>query len=147
MVYVCKNCGCVTDDPNVDTDYEYFGGRCYTESWLGECHCGGELEEAKECPECGEYHAREYDVCDECLEEKMTFDNIRKYSDDRFSDSEVKVPCYIAEILGDEIIVDVLYNELKRHFDGYEEETKKFITEDVEDFLEWMKKKEEKRIA
>lgn len=147
MCYKCVDCGHATDELDfVKQDHPY--GDTYASEEFGICPlCGGEVEEAKECSECGEYHTGEQDLCDACLKEKMTFENIRMYSNDRFSDSEVKVPCYIAEILGDEIIVDVLHSELKRHFDGYEEEIQKFITEDTEDFLEWLKKKEEKRIA
>lgn len=140
MVYVCERCGDVTDDPNVDTDYEYYGGRCYTESWLGECHCGGELAEAKECPECGKYHAGEYDVCDECLDKHKTLDSAKKFSD-TYDDADVRVPDYLNEILGKDVIRDLAYEELHNNPQRYENKIKAYFDANKEDFAEWLKER------
>ena len=148
MIYICKECGAVTEEPNSYTNRIFLDGVFYEEEFLGECSCGGEYAEAQYCPECNSYYTGEYDVCDECLAEKMTFDHVRLYSDDRkFEDEDVKIPRYIANILGDEVIVDVLFCELKKHFDGYTDGVKKFLAEDMDDFLSWLKEKRGNEVA
>jgi hypothetical protein len=142
--YKCADCGyvCEREELNVIENRHPYGDT-YAEERYVECPiCGsGDIEAASECHVCGEYHSGEGDVCDDCLNERITFKDVRKYSEDRrFSDIEVKLPNYLAHILDTDIIVEVLEEHLKANFKHYIGEVKEYLDEDMHDFAEWVKR-------
>ena len=141
MYYKCVDCGYVTAELNfIGQDHPY--GETYATEEFGVCPvCGGDVEEASECHVCGEYHTGEYDLCPECIAERMTFKDIKKYADDKkFPDLEVKVPNIVYHLLSEEVMEDVLLEHLKDNFDYCIEKAIGYLTEDMEDFCEWVKK-------
>lgn len=148
MTYVCDCCGYKTDEPEVVEQRHPYGDTYASEYFLDYCRCGGEMKEGKSCPICGEYHAGEYEVCDECLEESAkNVSNLKKYSTERnLADIPVKIPNYLFSVLGEEVILDLAFIELRDHFKDYEDKVKAYIDEDRFDFAEWLKERE-KEIA
>ena len=146
MYYKCNDCGYVCEYDELETIVDRHPyGDTYAEERYVECPmCGsGDIDEATECSVCGEYHTGGDDVCDDCLQERMTFKDVRKYSEDRkFADLEIKVPNYLAYILDTDIIVEVLEEHLKDNFKHYlkDGKVKEYLDEDMHDFQEWVKK-------
>lgn len=101
--YVCAECGEIFDEDEAKTIYERDTG----EGGYGNViwsydlcpFCGSEdLEEARECPICGEYHGGESDVCDTCLEDIETAwkELLTKFPDGADAG---EIARYIAEVL------------------------------------------------
>lgn len=74
MNYVCMECGEVFDETDAEFDIEYDsgegsrGGIVYS-TMVCPCCRSEDIEEAKECPICGEHHGGDDDICDNCAEE------------------------------------------------------------------------------
>lgn len=82
MLWKCRDCGAVTDDPDVRTEY---GGCGYTEEFYVCGICGGKCDEAKECEICHDYDFEDSltcGICNECFKELITVDNVLYFAEE-----------------------------------------------------------------
>ena len=71
-MFICNDCGHVFEEPKEHREYHPYGDTYAYETFACCPNCGGSIDEAEECPECGEYFSSE-DMCDtvckSCFEE------------------------------------------------------------------------------
>lgn len=106
-MYICKGCGSVIEELRMGQ------GGDVGEYAIEECSCGGEYEEAIECPCCGEIIAESEmheEICDDCLKEFASIENVVKFATDN----------RLMEYLKDAIF--------------------EFVTDDRTTFIKWLKK-------
>lgn len=104
-MFVCNNCGDTADElPEYTKDYG-FGCLCDTE-----CYCGGNFVDAKKCEICGKWIPQENysSVCDECLEESITFETAINVGEQDYK--RIVINGYLAS----EFTVDEIESILKR---------------------------------
>lgn len=137
------------------------------ESYLACPICGGAYEETNQCSCCGGHFFEDelYNgMCEECIGENMTLENMVKYLDD----SSLEEDFYLEEFYHSSIhfasdeLIDLARNgfmqkvaieKLNHYGDGpFESEhvsmMRKFIVDDhfgLYDYAEWLNKKEEKK--
>ena len=83
-MYICSDCGKVFEDEevlNVEKNDRISGNvflcrpiRCGSYCELEDCTCGGELEKAMPCENCGSWVEDGNCLCKDCLEEYKTLD-------------------------------------------------------------------------
>lgn len=85
LTYKCRDCGNVFTEEDVITITENvpFGDTDIVCDYLGADLCpqcrSERIDEAAECPICGEWHTGCDDICDSCIEKKETaLDEIKK---------------------------------------------------------------------
>lgn len=74
-MYICVECGRITEDYSSWTEP-------HGEGMCGCSRCGGEVEEARECVICGEYHLEEdltNGICESCCEKQFDYGIALKY--------------------------------------------------------------------
>lgn len=141
LLYQCESCGGVTDHPQWTEQRYPYGDSYVSEYFLAYCPCGGEMMEAQKCFYCGEvYIGTQEGICENCLKEQITPDNLRRYSVDwKGSDVQIPIPDYLYYIFGEDGIEDILIAELEKHFPRYEDEVAAYLAEEgTADYIEWL---------
>lgn len=149
-MYICDDCGAALDEDELRTERSYISdymGGCYEN--ITTCPCGGNIEEAERCDECGEYYKPEdlYDgVCIDCLREEMTVDNAIKCGADGGAREEVSVNGFLARLFTSEKIDEILIREVERLISESDSnaihiinQAEEWCGEDLSYFADWLK--------
>ena len=146
-MYICNECGetCEDEDLKFTKNYSEFQGQPVCEEQTDyACDCGGQYEEAKKCPLCGDYITSDKIVCDECAEDNATVENALEYGEDY--KTELKLNSFLVSMFTPTIIERILTEVLQNSPDK-NEQARKFCFEDegaYKDFLITKKLKEKK---
>jgi len=155
MKYICKSCGAVVDEDELNTvrcKVSDYAGGCYQN--FTECTCGGDYEEAKQCVECGEYFAEDEmsgEYCAECLKEHATVENAIASGNE--ATEKVSVNGFVAFVFSEEEINEILVGALEKKINSGTagansiiDRARDFCFDDATWFAEWLeeKRREEK---
>jgi predicted RNA-binding Zn-ribbon protein involved in translation (DUF1610 family) len=112
VMFICRECGEVFDDPRTDYSLHDFGEGSAREEYNVCPACGGvDIEEADRCAECGVWTPKSElhgGLCDDCLAGKVTVENVFDYADEDTSYDGV-----IYSLLSDEEITEILLDAAK----------------------------------
>lgn len=87
-MYKCNMCGSEVEENDLPTYTEDFGfetgigWKSAEQSFIGNCSCGGEFEEATQCEVCYEWFCDEElenGVCNHCIENSVSIGNAIKF--------------------------------------------------------------------
>ena len=146
MFYKCLECGNIFESGEEKVHYERLHPDYPICEEFRSCPaCGGEYEEAIQCHGCGGYFLEDElteGLCSECIN-----DLVREYRYDvralvKISHDdepcEVKIPRFLACMLGDEINA-ILERELLKAADIIKVDCSRYIDEDREQFIKMLK--------
>lgn len=77
-MWICLECGALFED--LDDSVKVEEGHAFNYGLMETfhyCHCGGDLEKACQCSECGEWFSKydlNYDLCDKCYKEEDDYE-------------------------------------------------------------------------
>ena len=137
-MYICNECGetCEDEDLKLTKNRSEFWGQSVCEEQTDfACDCGGEYEEAKRCPLCGDYITSDKIVCDECAEDNATVETALEYGDD--CKTEIALNAFLVYMFPPSVIERILTEVMQNSADKNEQARKFCFDEKIEyaDFL------------
>lgn len=144
---ICNNCGCVfdEDEARVEQDKDYvnngLGMECVRCDNILHCpNCDSQdIEEAKECPVCGEYFYPDsmYDVCNNCIDNAKDDYNIAIAVGEIESKGEYNINDFLlshfSDVL-DEMLIKELELENKYYPERIQQDSYRYLS-DKEDLV------------
>ena len=150
----CYECGMVFEDDEAVEKIEPHG-----ETFLVCPYCGGGYEKAHKCKCCGETFGESElieGICENCIEESVTVDNVKKYleSSGLFSDFMIRAYYGFDVLVGELLQIDEKEVDFKALFEekatvkNLSKLCEKYIySEDLENFAEWLSLEKRKEVS
>lgn len=147
---ICNYCGQVISEDELEIKrtattsfHNGVGIETYYEDIPESCSCGGDFIEAKQCEICEEWNNPDdiyNEVCEKCLQENATFENALKYGGDEYGKVNVEINGFIATLLGQEKINQILEDYVRLNKLPQDEKVaKEFCLNDKYDFSYFVK--------
>jgi hypothetical protein len=146
-MYICEDCGIVVEELETLRQSHPYGEGWATEEYFNTTcpHCRGELVEAKICPVCETVYinSETEEICSNCIEDAMTFENAKEMGEE--SKSTIEVNGFWGFVFTEEEINEILEREFKGMLDYTQKEyVKEYCLEDKWYFSNYIKEKKEK---
>ena len=138
-MWICNECGdtCEEEDLKTCKNWSEFWGQPVCEEQTDfACDCGGEYEEAKRCPICGDYITSDKIVCDECAEDNATVETALEYGGDE-NKTEIALNAFLVYMFPPSVIERIL-TEVMRNSADKNEQARKFCFEDKEKYEDFI---------
>jgi hypothetical protein len=142
-MYICKECGDVFNQFEVDTweedRGEFWGMPCY-ERMSGCPNCRGDYVEAKRCVECGAWIPEDdWDMCEECMADYENEEICLELGVE--TEDEIKLNGFLLSVYSRKEIEKILLEHLKQDEEKMANAIKDYCEWDTMYFIEWVRKK------